>query len=104
VETLQKLAADDLITVSGVGRYDKASLLEASKIRHAADWTRRDVEVSPISKDVAIVTYIYDCKVLLEDGTLIQTCRDRRLSMTWAKRKAGWVVVFSQETILPGGK
>jgi RNA polymerase sigma factor (sigma-70 family) len=104
VETLRKLAADDLITVSGVGRYDKASLLEASRNRHATDWTKRNVEVSRISKDVAIVTYVYDCKVVLSDGTLFQNCRDRRSSMTWVNRKGGWVVVFSQETILPGGE
>jgi RNA polymerase sigma factor (sigma-70 family) len=104
VETLRKLAADDLITVSGVGRYDKASLLEASKNRHSVDWTRRDVEVSRVSKDVAIVTYLYDCKVVLSDGTLFQNCRDRRSSITWANRKGGWVAVFAQETILPGGE
>ncbi len=104
VETLRKLAADDLITVSGVGRYDKESLLAASRIRHPADWTRREVEVCRVSRDVAVVTYLYDCKIVLGDGTLVQKCRDRRLSMTWAKRKDGWVVVFSQETILPGGE
>jgi hypothetical protein len=104
VEGLRTLAADDLITVSGVGRYDKAALLEASKHRHAADWTRRDVEVSLVSEDVAIVTYVYDCDVLLDDGSLFQKCRDRRLSMTWARRKGGWVLVFSHETILPGGE
>src|SRR5262249_46206022 len=83
VETLRGLAADDLITVSGVGRYDKASLLEASKHRHAADWTKRDTEICRVSEDVAIITYVYHCEVLLKDGTLFQKCRDRRLSMTW---------------------
>src|SRR5262249_40931198 len=43
VEMLRKLAADDLITVSGVGRYDKAALLEAAKHRRPVDGTRRDV-------------------------------------------------------------
>ena len=104
MEDLRKLAADDLITVSGVGRYDKASLLEASAHRRSADWTKRNVEVSRVTKDVAILTYVYDCKVVLTDGTLFQTCRDRRLSMVWALRKGSWVVVFSQETILPGGE
>jgi RNA polymerase sigma factor (sigma-70 family) len=104
VETLGKLAADDLITVSGVGRYDKASLLEASKNRHPIDWTRRDIEVSRVSKDVAIVTYRYDCKIVRSDGTPVQDCRDRRVSMTWVNREGGWVVVFTQETILPGGE
>jgi RNA polymerase sigma factor (sigma-70 family) len=104
VETLAKLAADDLITVSGVGRYDRASLLEAAKHRHPVDCTRRNVEVSRVSSDVAIVTYVYDCKVVLSDGTPIQSQRDRRLSMTWVKRKGGWVVVFVQVTILPGGE
>jgi RNA polymerase sigma factor (sigma-70 family) len=104
VAALRSLAADDLITVSGVGRYDKASLLAASSNRHAADWAKRDVEVSLVSKEVAIITYVYDCKVLLADGTLFQECKDRRLSMTWAKRQGGWVVVFSHETVLPGGQ
>jgi RNA polymerase sigma factor (sigma-70 family) len=104
VETLRKLAADDLITVSGVGRYDKPSLLEAAKHRHPVDWSKRDVEVIRISKDVAIVTYVYDCKVVLNDGTLFQNCRDRRVSYTWVNRKASWVVAFTQVTILPGGE
>ncbi len=69
VETLGKLAADDLITVSGVGRYDKAALLEATKNRNGVDWTRRGVEVSRVSKDVAVVTYVYDCKIVLSDRT-----------------------------------
>jgi hypothetical protein len=104
VETLRKLAADHLVTVSGVGRYDKASLLEAAKHRHAVDGTKREIEVIRVSKDVAVLTYVYDCKVVLTDGTLFQNCRDRRFSLTWAKRKGGWVVVFAQETILPGGE
>jgi RNA polymerase sigma factor (sigma-70 family) len=103
-EALRSLAADDLITVSGVGRYDKASLLEASKHRRPADWTKRNVEVGRVSNDVAVLTYVYDCKVLLTDGTLLQNRRDRRFSMVWAKRKGDWVVVFAQETILPGGE
>jgi RNA polymerase sigma factor (sigma-70 family) len=104
VDTLRRLAADDLITVSGVGRYDKPSLLGAAKNRHPTDWTKRDIEVSRVSRDVAIVTYVYDCKVVLNDGTLVQNRRDRRFSMTWVNRKSGWVVVFAQETILPGGE
>jgi hypothetical protein len=104
VETLRKLAADDLITVSGVGRYDKASLLAAARNRHPVNWTKRDIEVSRVSNDVAIVTYLYDCKVVLSDGTLYQNRRDRRFSATWANRNGGWVVVFAQETILPGGE
>jgi RNA polymerase sigma factor (sigma-70 family) len=104
VATLRKLAADDLITVSGVGRYDKPSLLEAARDRHAVDWSKRDKEVSRISRDVAVVTYLYDCKIVRWDGTVLQNRRDRRLSMTWANRKGRWVVVFSHETIMPGGE
>jgi RNA polymerase sigma factor (sigma-70 family) len=102
--TLAELAADDLITVSAVGRYDKAALLEASKSRRAVDGHRRDVEVSRVSPDVAVVTYVYDCTIVLTDGSLFQNCRDRRLSMVWAKRQDRWVAVFSQETVLPGGE
>jgi RNA polymerase sigma factor (sigma-70 family) len=104
VEGLRRLAADDLVTVSGVGRYDKADLLEASKHRRPADWSKRDVVIPAVSKDVAVMTYVYDCKVLLADGTLLETRRDRRVSMVWAKRKGHWVVVFAQETTLPGGE
>jgi hypothetical protein len=103
-ETLRRLAADDLITVSPVGRYDKPALLAASEHRRAVEGRKRDVEVQRISKDVAVITYVYDCKVVLRDGTLFQNCRDRRTSMVWAKRKGGWVVVFAQETYLPGGE
>jgi hypothetical protein len=103
-ETLRRLAADDLITVSPVGRYDKPALLAASEHRRAVEGRKRDVEVQRISKDVAVITYVYDCKVVLRDGTLFQNCRDRRSSMVWAKRKGSWMVVFAQETYLPGGE
>ncbi len=104
VETLDRLAADDLITVSTLGRYDKPSLLQASRNRRGVDCARRDIEVSRVSKDVAIVTYRYDCNVVWRDGTPFEHKRDRRLSMTWANRKGRWVVVFVQETTLPGGE
>jgi RNA polymerase sigma factor (sigma-70 family) len=103
-ETLRRLAADDLISVSPVGRYDKPAMLAAAEHRRAVEGRRRDVEVRRISKDVAVLTYVYDCKVVLRDGTLFQNCRNRRSSMIWAKRKGDWVVVFAQETYLPGGE
>jgi hypothetical protein len=98
----EKLLADDLVTVSGYGRHDKAANVEAVKHTRVTGWAMRDVEVRRVSKDAAIVTYVYDCKVLSAGGVLLQTRRNHRASDVWAMRRGGWVIIFCQETILPG--
>jgi hypothetical protein len=99
-----KLLADDLLTVSSYGRNGKAASVEAAKHLRVAGWALRDAEVRRVSQDVAVLTYVYDCKVFSQAGELLQTRRNHRASEVWALRKGGWVIVFCQETVLPGGE
>jgi hypothetical protein len=100
----EKVLADDLLTVSGYGRHDKAANVEAAKHTRVTGWAMRGVEVRRVSQDVAILTYVYDCDVLSRGGELLQARRNHRASEVWARRKGGWVLVFCQETVLPGGR
>ena len=104
-ETQQNFLADDFIGVSArAARSDKAAIIEGAKRLRCVDWKTRDVEVRRVSKDVAVLTYIYGCEELSPEGAHIQTLRDHRASLVWAQRNGGWVIVFCQETVLPGGE
>jgi RNA polymerase sigma factor (sigma-70 family) len=103
-EAQAKLHADDFVAVSGYGRSDKASNIATFKQLRFADWKLRDMEVRRVSNDVAVMTYVYDSKALTPDGVVVQVRRNHRASMVWALRDGGWVIVFAQETILPGGQ
>jgi RNA polymerase sigma factor (sigma-70 family) len=95
----QTLLAHDYFGFSPEGRYDKSSTVEAVKRRRYSDWTIRDVDFSRVSRDVAILAYVYDCNV--KEGETTQHYRDHRASFTWAQRDGVWVLVFSQDTIPP---
>jgi RNA polymerase sigma factor (sigma-70 family) len=104
-QTQQKFLADDFIGVSArAARSDKSAIIEGAKRLRCVDWKTRDVEVRRVSKDVAILTYIYGCKEFSPEGDLIRTLRDHRATLVWALRNGGWVIVFCQETVLPGGQ
>jgi RNA polymerase sigma factor (sigma-70 family) len=104
-ETQQKFLADDFIGVSArASRSDKAAIIEGAKRLRCVDWKTRDVEVRRVSNDVAILTYIYGCKELSPAGEHLRTLRDHRTTLVWVLRNGGWVIVFCQETVLPGGE
>jgi RNA polymerase sigma factor (sigma-70 family) len=94
-----RLLAKDFVGHSAVsGRSDKQGTVENVKNRRYSEWTIRDVETREISKDVAILTYVYSCKVnSVADGT-VEKYQDRRTSLVWTKRDGAWVLVFCQET------
>jgi RNA polymerase sigma factor (sigma-70 family) len=105
-----RLLANDFIGHSALyGRSDKTATVRSVKNRRYSDWTIRDVETKEISKDVAILTYVYSCKVTsVADGS-VQTYKDHRTSLVWARRVVDgdpfdlypvqrWVLVFCQET------
>jgi RNA polymerase sigma factor (sigma-70 family) len=101
-EVYDRLLADDYRGFSqAYGRDDKAAVIACVKRERYAGGTIRDVEVCRVSKDVAILTYVYDCQVLSKGGQLLRTYRDHRASFTWAHRKSGWVLVFAQDSELP---
>jgi RNA polymerase sigma factor (sigma-70 family) len=93
----RKFLADDLVSISILGKYGKAANVEADKRLRCAEWKIRDPEVVRISKDAAVLTYLYDCKILSKGGTLLETRRDVRATFAWANRKGGWVMVFCQD-------
>jgi hypothetical protein len=102
----EKLLADDYcglyVNSSGSGRPDKASTIAAVKRRRYFDVNIRDVEARRIGKDIAIFTYIYDCKV--EEAGRRQNYRDHQATEVLTQKDGRWVVSFSQDFVLPGGE
>jgi RNA polymerase sigma factor (sigma-70 family) len=100
---IERLYADDYVCFSLRGRSDKAGNVQATKDYRSAELGISDVEIVRVRKDVGIVTYKLRSRVLTKEGHLIGEAH-RRLSNCWARREGGWVLVFSQEIDLPGGK
>jgi beta-lactamase regulating signal transducer with metallopeptidase domain len=102
----EKLLADDYcglyVNSSGSGRPDKASTIAAVKRRRYFDVNIRDVEARRIGKEIAILTYIYGCKV--EEAGQLQIYRDHQATSVWTQKDGRWVLSFSQDFVLPGGE
>jgi hypothetical protein len=43
-------------------------------------------------------------RVLVKEGETTQHYRNHRASLVWAQRDRVWVLVYSQDTIVPGGE
>jgi hypothetical protein len=97
MEECGKFLADDLVSVSILGKYGKADAIEAGKRVRTVDWTIRDADVVRVSKEAAVLTYRYDCKILSQDGRHLETRKDYRVVYVWALRSGGWVLVFSHD-------
>jgi RNA polymerase sigma factor (sigma-70 family) len=93
----QKFFADDMVSISVVGKYGKADAALADQRTRTTDWTVRDAEIVRVSPDVAMLSYVYDCKVLSPDGKVLETRKDYRVVYTWAYRNGGWVIVFGHD-------
>lgn len=93
----QKFMADDLVSISILGKYGKADAAAGDQLRRTTDWTIRDPEVVRVSPDVAMLTYRYDCKIVNGDGKILETRKDYRIVYTWAHRNGGWLMVFSHD-------
>ena len=102
----EKLLADDYFGIyvnsSGSGRADKASTIAAVKRRRYSDLNMRHVRVRRISKDTAIVTYVYDCKV--EESGQVWTYRNHQATRVWTQKDGQWLLSFSEDFILAGGE
>jgi hypothetical protein len=98
----QKFLADDMVSLSVLGKYGKADSVEADKRYRCSDWTIRDAEVVRVSKDVAVLSYVYSCKILSSTGQLLGTRKDHHVMYVWANRRGGWVIVFCHDD--HGGK
>jgi RNA polymerase sigma factor (sigma-70 family) len=88
-----KFYAEDMVSVSVLGKYGKADCVAADKRVRCTDWTISDAEVVPTSKDTAVLCYRYSCKVTT-DGKSTETRKDYRVTYVWANRNGGWVLVF----------
>ncbi|HLW66795.1 MAG TPA: sigma-70 family RNA polymerase sigma factor [Gemmataceae bacterium] len=94
-----RLLANDYAGYSPVsGRSDKRGTVEDVKIRRFSEGTIRDVETKEISKDVAILMYVYSCKVTSVAFGTVEKYQDRRTSQVWARRDGAWVLVFCQDS------
>jgi RNA polymerase sigma factor (sigma-70 family) len=93
----QKFLADDLVSISILGKYGKADAAASDKLTRCSDWTIHDPEVVRVSPDVAMLTYRYDCKIVTQEGQLLETRKDYRVVYTWAFRNGGWVIVFCHD-------
>jgi hypothetical protein len=93
-----RLLANDFIGRSTLsGRSDKTATVESVKNRRYSEWMIHNVETKEISKDVAILAYVYRCKVTSVVDRTVQTYQDRHTSLVWAQRDGAWVLVFCQE-------
>jgi RNA polymerase sigma factor (sigma-70 family) len=94
---LAKFLADDFVSISVLGRFGKSDFVTACPRLRLADARFTDPLVIRVSKDAAILTYLYSCKILsAADGRLIETREDCRLTFAWANRNGGWVIVYCQ--------
>ena len=102
----EKLLADDFFGVyvnsSGSGRADKVTVIAAVTRRRYSDGTMRYAHVRRISKDTAIVTYVYDCKV--EEAGQVWTYRNHQTTRVWTQKDGHWLLSFSESFIVPGGE
>jgi Domain of unknown function (DUF4440) len=102
----EELLADDYFGIylnsSGIGRADKASSIAAVRRRRYSDGTMRDAHARRISKDTAILTFVYDCKV--EESGQGWTYRNHQTTRVWTLRDGRWHLSFSEDFILPGGE
>jgi RNA polymerase sigma factor (sigma-70 family) len=88
-----KFFAEDMVSISILGKYNRADNIAGDKRFRCSDWTIQDAEVVPTSKDTAVLHYRYSCKVTADDGT-VETRKDYRATYVWANRNGGWVIVF----------
>jgi RNA polymerase sigma factor (sigma-70 family) len=94
---LAKFLADDFVSISVVGKYGKSDAVTACKQHRLSDWKIADPQVIRVSKDIAVLTHRYDCKVLSAAGQLLETRTDCRVTFVWANRDGGWVIVFCHD-------
>jgi len=83
--TTAKFLADDHVSVSAYGRHEKAALVESARHTRLADLKTRDVEARRVNEGAVVLTYVYSCRVLDEDGVL-ERFSGRRSGAVLARR------------------
>ena len=90
------MLADDFVTVSGDGLYDKAATVGEIKNMVLTDYTFSNWKVVMANKDAAVVTYTVTSKGTAGGQPLPPT--PWRGSSAWVNRGGKWLGVFHQET------
>lgn len=101
---VQKLYADDFVSYSKYGRFNKKQSVASVPNYRCKDIQIRNVELHRVSKEVAILTYIYSTNVYTAGGTLDGVRRDHRISNCRAQRDGGWVLVSMRDIVMQGGE
>jgi RNA polymerase sigma factor (sigma-70 family) len=96
-QEIQKFYAPEYLGVSAVYKSDHAANVEAVKTHRPADWKIRDIDVVRVGSDSAVLTYVYDCKVIAPDGRLLQNRQNHRVTLVWAQRQGGWVLTYAHD-------
>ena len=88
--------ADDLVSVSGDGVYDKAQTVEAVKKLDLTDYTVSDTKVLKLDADAVVITYTSAVKGKYDGQPLPDT--PSRDTTVFVKRGGKWLAAFHQET------
>ena len=106
---IEKMLADEFVSISVLGKYGKRDAVEACARYRLGDVAIHDPQVIRIGPNNAVVTYEYDCKILSASGELLETRKGSRVTFVWEQRGGGWVIVFCHDnhgrgTRGPGGQ
>jgi RNA polymerase sigma factor (sigma-70 family) len=97
-----KLLAENYVSIWALdGRTDRGAALEFAKRYKYSDRVMRDVEVVRVSHDAAVLSYVCNYKVSV-DNEEPRALAERRVSTVWGKRDGRWLCVFSQMITPPG--
>jgi beta-lactamase regulating signal transducer with metallopeptidase domain len=94
---IEKMLADEFVSISVLGRYGKRDAVEASARYRLSDVAIHDPEVIRIGQNNAVVTYAYDCKIISASGAHLESRKDCRVTFVWEQRGGGWVIVFCHD-------
>jgi RNA polymerase sigma factor (sigma-70 family) len=94
---IQKFYAPEYLGVSAAFKSHYADNVEAVKTHRGTDWKIRDIDFARVGSDAAVLSYMYDCKVLSPDGRLLQDRQNHRVTLVWAQRQGGWVLAYGHD-------
>lgn len=93
-DELSRLLADDFREFGGSGRiFDKPQIIAALKNQPAFELWLEDFQVVPLAADLALVTYLGNCR-FPDSCKVLRSLR----SSIWRKRDGRWEVLFHQGT------
>jgi len=94
---IEKMLADEFVSISVLGRYGKGDAVAACARYRLGNVAIHDPQVIRIGQNNAVVTYAYDCKILSASGELLETRKGCRVTFVWEQRGGGWLIVFCHD-------